>query len=207
MDFRSPLKALFPGARSSVLAVLARSPEPLTIRQIAERCDITHPSVATHVDALEHLGVVHRRIAGRSHLVSLNDSLTADLVRQIDDLTHRATVAMRQMAEELIDPAPFSVILFGSFVRGSAGPDSDIDVAVIAPPGLADDEHFCESIGRWTDRVSALLGNPVAELIVGIDDLAAKQDLALWESIRTEGQVISGKPLQDLMTSPAGIGS
>jgi DNA-binding Lrp family transcriptional regulator len=83
MDFRSPLEALLPGVGAAVLSVLARTTQPLTIRQLAERAGASHPQVSNRVEHFERLGVVRREMVGRSHLVTLTASAASDLVRRL----------------------------------------------------------------------------------------------------------------------------
>lgn len=200
MDYLSPIEALFPGVGGSVLAVLAQTTEPLTIRQIAERARATHPQVARHVERFEALGVVRRRIAGRSHLVTLTASVAAGVLRQ---LVHLEEAVLEQMkaAADRIEPHAESIVVFGSFARGAAGVGSDIDVAIVAPAGLADDPAWLESLAAWVDHVAEAAGNPVAELVVSADELRAREGDPLWEDIRRDGIVVSGAPLDELMTA------
>ena len=49
-----------------------------------------------------------------------------------------------------IQPAPASLVIFGSFARGDAGVASDLDVlAVRADRVNADDSHWIDSLGEW----------------------------------------------------------
>lgn len=202
MDYLQPLQALFPGAGAAVLDVLTRTTEPLTLRQIADRADVSHPQVGHHVDRLEALGVVHRHIAGRSHLISLTHSAAAQLLRRLTELHADVLAHMRDTARQL-DPAPSSIIVFGSFARGTARTDSDIDLAVIATPDWMDDDDCQAQLAAWTDQVAAHAGNPVAEILATPAELADRHDEPLWEDIRRDGIVILGAaPHQLLDTDP-----
>ena len=48
-----------------------------------------------------------------------------------------ALAEMREAAR-LIKPAPLSLVVFGSFARGEAGPDSDVNVLAVRPDEAAD---------------------------------------------------------------------
>lgn len=51
--------------------------------------------------------------------------------RRIPDHVRTALVALREQLKFLYGPRLRKVILFGSQARGSAGPDSDVDVLVV----------------------------------------------------------------------------
>ena len=189
MDHARPITALFPGARGAVLDVLTRVQRGMTIRQLAERAGVSHPQVSRHVADLEHLGVVRREHVGRSHVITLTDSLAADLLRRMTGLRQDAIANMRRMAMA-IEPRPFAMTLFGSFARGDDDATSDIDVLVViedgTPEGATD-----EALARWCGRVAELTGNPVAEIVVTRSSFDS-MDGALRESIERDGIPILG---------------
>lgn len=198
MDYLTPLEALFPGAAGAVLGVLTRTTQPLTVRQLADRAGVSHPQVSHHVDRLETLGIVRRHVAGRSHQITLTDSVAAALLRRFAGLHGDVLAHMRATAAQL-DPAPDSIVVFGSFARGAARADSDIDLAVVASPEWTADEACLAQLGSWLDEVAAFAGNPVAEVLVTPTELADRRDEPVWESIRREGVVILGVAPQLLL--------
>ena len=82
-----------------------------------------------------------------------------------------------------------SIIVFGSFARREAGPDSDIDVVVVRPTDIdEDDEARAESIEGWRRDVRRLAGNPVEVLEVSDDEAASwlTGQSQVWADIRRE---------------------
>lgn len=81
---------------------------------------------------------------------SIGQGITADLVHAISAVCERF-------------PAVRRAYVFGSFARGTAGPESDIDLRVELSPGAAfnlhDLDHLCkqieQAVGRDVDAVSA----------------------------------------------------
>lgn len=193
MDYLDPIRALMPGIDGAVLSVLAHTDGALTLRQIAERSSASHPQVSHHVARFEELGMIQRQIVGRGHLIRLTDSAPAQWVRALAGLRETVLERMRDAAGDILPP-PESIVVFGSFARGTAGPESDIDVLVLAPPGLAEEESWLVQVAAWTDRIAAFAGNPVAELIWDVDELGAHRDEPLWHSIATDGIVVAGNP-------------
>ena len=106
-----------------------------------------------------------------------------------------------RMARALPVP-PVSVVVFGSFARREAVADSDIDLVVVRPPDIdEDDEAWSRSIEQWRSSVRRLTGNPVEVLEVSADDVADR--LAgrsqLWTEIRRDGRVVHGASLDRLL--------
>jgi predicted nucleotidyltransferase len=72
------------------------------------------------------------------------------------------------------DPAPRAAAVFGSAARGDGGPESDIDLLVIRPTDIRDDDL------RWADQVDALAqdvrrwsGNAASIIQVTSDEMVA----------------------------------
>ncbi len=104
---------------------------------------------------------------------------------------------MRQIAEELPVP-PASVIIFGSFARGEADADSDIDTLMIRPTGVSEsDEAWSSSVQQWIDRVGEVSGNRVEVLEADEDDVSERLSRGgnVWQDIERDGQIIHGRPL------------
>ena len=186
MDFVSPVKSVIPGARGRLLAALLRLDSGRTVSDVARLAGISRDRAATVVADLERLGLVERRRAGRAWLVTLvEESPVVEALRQIDDVRERALVKLRDTATT-IDPRPAWMALYGSWVHGTARADSDLDVAVIAPPG-DDRDKFDTALDQWSSYAERVTGL-VASLVVADsrDDAVGP----LWDTIRREGVVL-----------------
>ena len=195
MDYAAPIEALFPGAGGAVLDVLARTEQPLSMRQVADRAGVSHPQVSRHVERLERLGVVHREVVGRSHLVSLTSSVAARTLRDLASLDEVVLRYLRNTASSL-QPDAISVVVFGSFARGEATEHSDLDVAVVVDGVVS--EGWLEDLSRWVDDVAAFAGSPVSEIVVDVEELPARMDDPLWVAILAEGLTVAGRDLADI---------
>jgi predicted nucleotidyltransferase len=131
--FGEPFGGVIPGARGAVLAVLLRTGEPMTGRQIHGLVSDDHSlwSVQEALKALTRLGLVESRTIGRAGVHTVNDghAFVAPLRALVDPIA-----VLRAAIGEVIDAKVRAVILFGSIARGDPGVDSDIDLAVIATP-------------------------------------------------------------------------
>jgi predicted nucleotidyltransferase len=100
-----------------------------------------------------------------------------------------------------IDPAPVSVISFGSFARGDDEPDSDIDVVIVRQPSVdANDDLWLNQIENWRATLGRIAGRHVETLDVDAEDAAAKlaSRRSLWREIRRDGHVVFGHSLSEL---------
>lgn len=199
MDFARSVEALIPGARGRVLGALARVERELTLRAVAELAH-TSPTQTSRVLAdLVHLGVVGRRDVPPAALFWLvGGNAAAQLVKELERLDEIVVERLRSEARRLT-PQPLSMMLFGSFARGEADSDSDIDVLVV-PPGEVDDDQWINAMDSWTDEARAVSGNPVRILEVGAHELADHfgEPRGVWRSIVEDGVHLTGTPIRDL---------
>ncbi|MGH3333396.1 MAG: nucleotidyltransferase domain-containing protein [Nocardioidaceae bacterium] len=131
MFFGEPFGGVIPGAQGAVLAVLLRTGEPMTGRQIHGLVsdDYSLWSVQEALKALTRLGLVESRTIGRAGVHTINEghAFVPPLRALVDPIA-----ALNGAIGEVIDPDVRAVILFGSVARSEPGLDSDIDLAVIA---------------------------------------------------------------------------
>ena len=65
-----------------------------------------------------------------------------------------------------------SITLFGSFARGDDDAASDIDVVVVRPSAIhEDDMSGCESIASWETHVRRISGNSLNRIEVAEDEV------------------------------------
>jgi predicted nucleotidyltransferase len=201
VDFLRPIEAIVPGVQGRVLAVLAETTAELNLRTIAQLAGVSQAQASRVLPGLVELGVVARREIPPASLFRLvPDHVASRALLALTQSTNTVLDEMGRLAASLPHP-PVSVIVFGSFPRREAGPDSDIDVALVRPADLdEDDEEWATSLEAWRNDVRRLTGNRVELLEVSIDEAAAK--LAgrsqLWAEIRRDGRVVHGLGLEQL---------
>ncbi len=202
MDYIHPIETLVPGAQGRVLAVLAQTETELTMRGVAELAGVSPQQASVVLRRLLELRIVERRDMPPVALVRLvRENLAAELIVALARLRDEAVARLRRSAAQ-IDPAPASLVVFGSFARGDADVRSDIDVLVVRPKLTADAlDVWTDSLGRWADQASRALGNPVNLVEASVEelpDLLAREAPSLWTDIATEGVVLVGCSLADL---------
>jgi hypothetical protein len=201
MDFVRPIEAIVPGAQGQVLAVLAETSTELNLRTIAQLAGVSQAQTSRLLPDLVALGVVERREVPPASLFRLVPEHVASrallaLARSTDTVLDE----MGRLAGALPQP-PASVIVFGSFARREADLDSDIDVVVVRPTEVdEDDDAWSASVEAWRRDVRRLAGNPVEVLEVSLDEAATKLGgrSPIWTDIRRDGRVAHGLTIDEL---------
>lgn len=205
MDFVRPIEAIVPGARGRVLAVLAETTADLNLRTIAQLAGISQAQTSRLLPDLVALGVVERREVPPASLFRLiPEHVASQALLTLARSTDTVLDEMGRRAGALPHP-PVSVIVFGSFARREAGADSDIDVVVVRPADVdEDDDAWSVSLEAWRRDVRRLTGNPVEVLEVSADEAATKLAgrAQVWADIRRDGRVVHGLDLHQLRSVP-----
>ena len=195
MDYVNPVKALIPGVQGRVLTVLARTEAELTMRSVAELAGVSANQATVVLNRLVRLGIVERRDVGAAALVRLvRENEAARSVLSLVDLRQGVLARLAGEARK-IRPAPACLVVFGSFARGDAHENSDIDVLAV-PPSEAQVDHgrWTAALGQWSDRATRIAGNPVNLLEATMDELPklVRREREPWRTIVEEGVVLVG---------------
>jgi len=201
VDFLRPIEAIVPGAQGRVLAVLVETTAELNLRTIAQLAGISQAQASRLLPDLVDLGIVERREVPPSSLFRLVPEHVAS--RALLGLARSADVVLDEIGRSAaaLPHPPVSVIVFGSFARRDADAESDIDVVVVRPVEIdEDDDAWAESLDGWRSSVRRLSGNPVEVLEVSADEVATKLGGRgqVWVDIRRKGHVVHGLGLDEL---------
>lgn len=206
MDFVYPVQAVIPGARGRVLAVLAHTTAELSLSTLARLANVSVAQASRVMPGLVELGLVERReVPPSSQFRLVRQNVAAQAVI---NLAHSRDTALAQLGAEAaaLGVPPVSIIVFGSFARGEAGGQSDVDVIVVRPDDvLEDDEMWASSLERWRRSASAITGNPVEILEVGLSEVRSKLSsrAQLWSDVRRDGVAVHGVEIDELRESPS----
>ena len=200
MDLSSPISSVIPGGRGLVLAVLARTMEPLSGRRIAELAGdrVAKTRVNVLLNELVASGVVLADEKPPAVLYRLNrDHLAAAAVEALATVRERLITGLREAIGGW-DPVVATAWLFGSVARGGGGVESDVDIAVVRPDAVDPDD------ARWRDQLVSLgdlilrqTGNDASVIEYSETEVAGlvATDQRIVGSIRAEGIHLAGRRL------------
>ena len=196
------VESVIPGVQGRVLAVLARTETELTMRTVAQLAGVSPNRATAVLNHLVQLGLVERREAGSAALVRLvRQNEAARAVLALADL-HDGVLTRLRAEARMIRPEPACLLAFGSFARGEAREESDVDVLAVRPENVSgEDELWTASLGQWSDCATEIVGNPVNVLDVSAQELPelVRRGAGAWKVIADGGVVLIG-------TMPAEIG-
>lgn len=153
-----------------VVRVLRGTTRPLTGREIARLVWVgSQPAVNSVLRRLAEEGLVRSEEAGNAYLYTFNrEHLAASALEQLLDIR---TEFERRLRAEIAhwEIAPEHASLFGSAARGDGDTRSDIDIFVVRPARIAeDDPRWRAQLGQLSDRVHDWTGNHI-----GLSEIAA----------------------------------
>jgi predicted nucleotidyltransferase len=173
MDLSRPYSAICPSLDGEVLHVLAGTEMGLTGRSIATLTGRrSHAGVLRVLDRLTEQGIVNRVELNFASLYSLNrEHLAFPAVEAMMGLRDALSEAIkRKVAVWRIEPV--SVSMFGSAARGDGDTRSDIDLLVVRPDEMPEEDARWRAqltcleadIFDWTGNRASVLDRSVAEL-------------------------------------------
>lgn len=206
MNLSSPMTSVIPSVHGSVLAVLARTDQPLSGRAVAA---LTHGAASQRrvndvLGALVDAGVVLRERHPPVHLYRLNRAHVA--AEGILALSRQREALVERMREEVAswDVAPVSASLFGSAARGEAGPHSDVDIVLVASPHSereatiwdAQLDQLAQRVLSWSGNHCEILELTEAELA----DARVRNDRLVTE-LHADAVALGGRDIRSLLTA------
>jgi hypothetical protein len=201
VDFIRPVQAVIPGAQGRILAVLAETSAELNLRSIARLSGVSLAHASRVMPLLLELGVVERREAPPSALFHFVADNVAS--RAITSLTRARQTVLDEMgsAAGRLGLPPVSVVVFGSFASGDADSKSDIDLLIVRPRSIDEDDlPWRQDLDGWCGQLSRLAGNRTEVLEVGEEELPRllRSRKPLWADIQRDGLLVFGSPLLSL---------
>lgn len=171
---------------------LANAEAEFTGSELARRVGRrTHQGALNVLERLVEQGIVLRRQAGRANLYSLNrDHLAAPWIERLAGLRQQLLERMRkQVAEWPIQPVVAAV--FGSVARGEAGSDSDVDILLVRPTGV-DEEDWDAQVSKLTAAVTRWTGNDAQPLEFAEEELAGVASEPVIKDVVDHGIEVGG---------------
>jgi predicted nucleotidyltransferase len=205
MDLGRPYTVICPTLEGPVLDVLAHTTRPLTGREIARLASRgSERGVRLVLHRLVAQGLVTAREAGSASLFALNrEHVAAGIVEDLVRL--RAELIERIRGEiEAWSSRPVHVSVFGSAARADGHVESDIDLLIVRPEDLAeDDPQWREQLHRLAERIERWSGNHASLHEVTTKGLKAalRRGEPVIASLRDDASIVlAGPELAALLT-------
>jgi predicted nucleotidyltransferase len=203
MDVSRPISAVAPSLEGEVLQTLAGTRMGMTGRQVALLTGRkSHSGVLDALHRLADQGLVKRVELNRAFLFSLNrEHLAADAVLELAGLRAELLARLRREIEGW-EIAPIHASLFGSTARGDGDSHSDIDLFVVRPEGILDEDPvwrtqldgLAAKIERWTGNRASMSDIAEGE----IPRLSAERP-PIVEALSSEAVHLAGLPVASLL--------
>ncbi len=204
MNVAAPHRAIVAGLDGDVLVLLAKISQPMSGREIAERLGMrSHDGVRKSLERLTAQGIVLREGSRSAYMHVLNrQHLGAAAVLALAGMRGELWDRLRKSMTAWALPA-VHVSAFGSAARGDGDEHSDIDLFVVRPTRVGEDDPV------WTDQIETLrkqvetwTGNR-AGVVEQTEDalqalLARPQPPPVLRDVERDGVDLSGVPLRRL---------
>ena len=200
MDFRQPVEAVIPGAQGKLLAVFAETTAGLSVRTAARLSGVSLAQTSRILPELATLGILDRTEIPPSTVYQLvEENAASRAIRSLARSRDRVLSELGELAKLMVIP-PVSIIVFGSFARGEAGRESDVDIVMVRGSCIDASSEWSEGLDEWRRSARRLTGNEVEVMEVDEFDvsLRLRSRRPVWQDIRREGIVVFGKTLQEL---------
>lgn len=185
-----------------ILRFLVKSQAQLNGREIAKSVGLSHVKAHTALKELAEQGTVNMRSVGSSLVYWLNEEhfLIKEIIRPAFEKEEGIFGHIVQVIlKESKPPRPLSIILFGSFAKGGASADSDIDIVIVYPQAK-NRSLIIRELSEAEKKTTSLFGNRLscAPLLINeFQNKLKKKDAFISEIIRT-GRVVYGRNISAL---------
>lgn len=203
MDLSRPWAPIRSPLDMEVVVVLRGTTRPLTGREVARLVRAgSQPAVNAALRRLAEEGVVRAEEAGNAYLYTLNrEHITAPALELLADV--RAALERRLSAEiDAWEIAPTHVSIFGSAARGDGDTRSDIDIFVVRPADVPeDDPTWRGQLDLLSDHVRDWTGNHAALSEVSTADVRRlrRERPPVVEELRRDAITLAGPTPSELL--------
>ncbi len=204
MDLSGPYSALLTNSVGSLLTTLAGTTRPLSGRELARLSGCPHSTTKAALKRFAEHGLVdvQEAGAGAAMLYTLNRKHVAtDAILILTNLRHRLIDQLRSEIDVWQVP-PLHASLFGSAARGDGDTGSDIDVFLVRPVDVTDeDPRWRRQVERLPDLILGWTGNHAGIVEVGIEDVTRLVDVGapILGDITRDVIALAGVSINDLL--------
>lgn len=190
MDLTHPAYEVLGENRARVLHRLSLLAEGASGRSIHTLSGVKALRTTQQIlDDLTRIGVVDMRRMGSANLYALNrDHVLWSPIEAILATPARTEQEIAKLLDATLAEHARATLLYGSFARNEAGPDSDIDILIVWNEGI-DEQLATDLLDTATQGIRRLTGNDTQLLAVTNSEL--------------EGLIARGDPIVDSLRADA----
>ncbi len=188
-------KLLGSKTKIKILRALYRFPgKDFTTRELSRLIGISHTGVLKALKDLEEMNIIEVGTHGKAYLLKLNKE--SFLARRILAIFEVEKETVRHLIEELRrytkDLDVNSIALFGSIVKKTEEPSSDIDLLIVTPDKISAEKK----ISLLQERFVKSFGSSISPHIMSLDEF--KCGGRFTEDVLDHHILIEGRKLEDL---------
>jgi predicted nucleotidyltransferase len=203
MDVARPYTSVCSTLDGDVLRVLARTTGVLTGREVAALTGRrSHSGVLDALHRLTEHGLVTRVELNRAYLFTLNrEHLAAPAVEILMGMRSELLRHLRD-AFESWQIAPAHASMFGSAARGDGDTTSDIDLLLIRPDDVAEDNAAWRAqVADLKDEIRRWTGNHAQIVELADEEVLRRQESerAIITALRSDAVVLYGSEIATLV--------
>lgn len=168
------------------LRVLRRYPtREFTTRELAREVGASDVGVGKALDDLEAYDAVRRRRIGRAYTVRANpDSALFAVARELFDREEDLGARFQRSVQRWCARVGVEyAALFGSAARAELGPQSDVDLLIVA----RDSRKVYDDLGDLEEETRRVFGRPLSPLVLTPEEFRRARSSSLGENLRQEG--------------------
>lgn len=204
MIFNNPVDIILGQAsKIKLLRFMIRTDAEMNGRELAKAVNLSHVKCHTALQELSKHGLIINRKVGSSIVYKLEKEhiLYKDFLMP---LFNKETTLYKSLANIIINAfkiyKPINISVFGSNVKGTAKPDSDIDLLVIIPNSkvVTDAQNVLDKV---EETISAKFGNQLSPIVIQEKDFKkkCKDKIPLYMEILKNNIVIYGKDIVEVL--------
>jgi predicted nucleotidyltransferase len=200
MNLSEPLAVVSPTLDGPVLAAFVRSGRALSGREVHRLCGRGSPSgVHKVLRRLVAQGIVRADERAAETLYELNPAHLAALAIESIVRTPERLVEHLRHSLRSWRPRALHASLFGSFARGQAGPESDIDLLLVRKGRVT--PPWERHVVGLQETVQAMTGNHLEVLEWSLTELRAQRQSPLLRHLLEQSLHLDGQPLAQLLAT------
>jgi predicted nucleotidyltransferase len=199
----SPYSVVLSAAEGPILALLAGTSKALSGREVARLSGVSVNGAWKALRRLADHGLVREEPAGgNTTLYSLNRDHVA--VGAITDLVRLRSVLVDRLRDRIASwtPPPVHAWMYGSAARGDGDTHSDIDLLVVRPTGVDEEDaqwrsqldELAKAAWSWTGNYASIAEIPVGELV-----RLRRERPAVVDDVVRDGIALAGEPAAALL--------